>query len=230
MTSQRAGGLRVVLAEDAPLLRTGIVTVLESDGFQVCAAVDTADDLREAVRVYDPDVVITDVRMPPTHTDEGIRIAIELRRNAPGLPVVILSQYTSVGSLHQLLDRSADTGRGGLGYLLKDRVAHVRHFVDAVRDIVSGATLTDPEIVVALVGDSRRRGVLATLTPREEEVLGFMAQGLTNPQIAQRLVVSEAAIRKHVGGIFAKLPLSGDGDRRVLAVLAYLNESCTGPT
>ncbi|WP_231645295.1 response regulator transcription factor [Mycolicibacterium mengxianglii] len=223
MNSHRAEGLRVVLAEDAPLLRAGIVTVLESDGHQVCAAVETADELPEAVRSYHPDVVITDVRTPPTHTDEGIRVAIELRRNAPGLAVVILSQYTSVGSLHLLLDRSADTGRGGLGYLLKDRVAHVRHFLDAVRDIASGATIIDPDIVVALVGDSRRRGVLAALTPREEEVLGLMAQGLTNPQIAQRLVVSEAAVRKHVGGIFAKLPLADDGDRRVLAVLAYLN-------
>ena len=152
-------------------------------------------------------------------------MAIELRRTTPGLPVLILSQYTSVGSLHQLLDRNADTGRGGLGYLLKDRVAHVRHFLGVVREIASGATVIDPDIVVALVGDSRRRGILATLTPREEEVLGLMAQGLTNPQIAQRLVVSEAAVRKHVGGIFAKLPLSDDGDRRVLAVLAYLNES-----
>jgi DNA-binding NarL/FixJ family response regulator len=225
MTNHPGGALRVVLAEDAPLLRAGIVTVLESDGHQVCAAVETADDLREAVRAYQPDVVITDVRMPPTHTDEGIRVAIELRRNTPGLPVVILSQYTSVGSLHQLLDRTADTGRGGLGYLLKDRVAHVRHFLDAVREIASGATIIDPDIVVALVSDSRRRGILATLTPREQEVLGLMAQGLTNPQIAQRLVVSEAAVRKHVGGIFAKLPLSEDGDRRVLAVLTYLDET-----
>jgi 8-oxo-dGTP pyrophosphatase MutT (NUDIX family) len=116
---------------------------------------------------------------------------------------VILSQYTPVGSLHQLLDRNADTGRGGLGYLLKDRVAHVRHFLGVVREKASGATIIDPDIVVVLVGDSRRRGTLATLTPREEEVLGLMAQGLANPQIAQRLVVSEAAVQKHVGGIFA---------------------------
>ncbi|ORB31064.1 response regulator transcription factor [Mycolicibacterium parafortuitum] len=217
--------LRVVLAEDAPLLRTGIVTVLESDGHQVCAAVGSADELREATRVHQPDVVVTDVRMPPTHTDEGIRVAIELRRATPGLPVVILSQYTTVGSLEQLLDRDADTGRGGLGYLLKDRVAHVRHFLDAVREIASGATIIDPDIVVALVGASRRRGVLGALTPREEEVLGLMAQGLTNPQIADRLVVSEAAVRKHVGNIFAKLPIPQQGDRRVLAVLTYLNES-----
>ena len=225
MTRHRGESLRIVLAEDAALLRAGIVAVLESDGHQVCAAVGTADELRAAARTHDPDVVITDVRMPPTHTDEGIRIAIELRRNTPDLPVVILSQYTSVGSLHQLLDRHSDTGRAGLGYLLKDRVAHVRQFLDAVRDIVSGATVIDPDIVVALVGDSRRRGILATLTPREQEVLGLMAQGMTNPQIAERLVVSEAAVRKHVGGIFAKLPLSGDGDRRVLAVLTYLDAS-----
>ena len=225
MTGHRDEALRIVLAEDAPLLRAGIVTVLESDGHEVCAAVGTADELRSAARTYEPDVVITDVRMPPTNTDEGIRVAIELRRNAPGLPIVILSQYTSVGSLHQLLDRGSDTGRAGLGYLLKDRVAHVRQFLDAVRDIAAGATVIDPDIVVALVGDSRRRGILSTLTPREQEVLGLMAQGLTNPQIAERLVVSEAAVRKHVGGIFAKLPLSDDGDRRVLAVLTYLDAS-----
>lgn len=216
--------LRIVLAEDAPLLRAGIVSVLESDGHKVCAAVESADELHAAARTHAPDVVITDVRMPPTHTDEGIGIAIELRRATPGLPVVILSQYTSVGSLDQLLDRTADTGRGGLGYLLKDRVAHVRHFLDAVRDIAAGSMIIDPDIVVALVGASRRKGVLSALTPREEEVLGLMAQGLTNAQIAQRLVVSEAAVRKHVGGIFAKLPLSDDGDRRVLAVLTYLSE------
>ncbi|MGE2734672.1 response regulator transcription factor [Mycolicibacterium vaccae] len=221
----RGHSLRIVLAEDAPLLRAGIVTVLESDGHQVCAAVQSADELRAAARAHRPDVIVTDVRMPPTHTDEGIRVAIELRRATPGLPVVILSQYTSVGSLDQLLDRSVDSGRGGLGYLLKDRVAHVRHFLDAVREIATGATVIDPDIVVALIGDSRHRGILAVLTPREEEVLGLMAQGLTNPQIAQRLVVSEAAVRKHVGNIFAKLPVSGHGDRRVLAVLTYLNES-----
>lgn len=225
LTSRGGERLRIVLAEDAPLLRAGIVTVLESDGHHVCAAVESADELRDAARAHDPDVVVTDVRMPPTHTDEGIRVAVDLRRTTPGLPVVILSQYTTVGSLDQLLDRTAATGRGGLGYLLKDRVAHVRHFLDAVRDIAAGATIIDPEIVVALVGASRRRGVLAALTPREEEVLGLMAQGLANTQIAQRLVVSEAAVRKHVGGIFAKLPLADDGDRRVLAVLTYLNES-----
>lgn len=216
-------GLRIVLAEDAPLLRAGIVTVLESEGHEVCAAVETADELRAAARAHNPDLIVTDVRMPPTNTDEGIRVAIELRRATPGLPVVILSQYTSVGSLDQLLDRSRDTGRAGLGYLLKDRVAHVRHFLDAVRDIAAGATIIDPDIVVALVGASRRRGILAMLTPREEEVLGLMAQGLTNPQIAAHLVVSEAAVRKHVGNIFAKLPLSDQGDRRVLAVLTYLH-------
>ncbi|MET0456355.1 MAG: response regulator transcription factor [Mycobacterium sp.] len=215
--------MRVVLAEDAPLLRAGIVTVLESDGHTVCAAVDSAEDLRAAVDAHRPDLVISDVRMPPTHTDEGIRAAIDLRRSIPGLPVLILSQYISVGSLHQLLDKDIDTGRGGLGYLLKDRVAHVRHFLDTLRDVASGATVIDPDIVIALIGDSRRRGILATLTPREQEVLALMAQGLTNPQIAVRLVVSEAAVRKHVGGIFAKLPLSDDGDRRVLAVLTYLD-------
>lgn len=215
--------LRIVLAEDAPLLRAGIVTVLERDGHTVCTAVDTADDLYAAVNAHHPDLVISDVRMPPTHTDEGIRAAIDLRRSSPGLPVLILSQYISVGSLHQLLDKGSNTGLGGLGYLLKDRVAHVRHFLDTVRDVASGATVIDPDIVVAVIGASRRRSVLATLTPRELEVLALMAEGLTNPRIATRLVVSEAAVRKHVGGIFAKLPLADDGDRRVQSVLAYLD-------
>lgn len=216
--------LRIVLAEDGPLLRAGIVTVLESDGHQVGAAVGSATELRDAVDAHRPDLVVTDVRMPPTFTDEGMRAAVELRQRRPGLPVLILSQYTSVGSLHDLLDKDSDTGRGGLGYLLKDRVAHVRHFLDTVRTIAEGGTAIDPDIVIALVGDSRRRGVLADLTPREQEVLGLMAQGLTNPQIAASLHVSEPAVRKHVGGIFAKLPIDPEGDRRVLAVLTYLQQ------
>lgn len=218
-------GLSVVLAEDAPLLRAGLVTVLESDGHRVCAAVGTADALCSAVESYRPDLVITDVRMPPTHTDEGLVAAVDLRGAYPGLPVVILSQYTTVGSLHELLDRRVEAGRGGLGYLLKDRIGHVRHFLDTVRTIAAGGTVVDPDVVRALVGDSRRRGVLAALTEREEQVLALMAEGRTNPQIAVELVVSEAAVRKHVGGIFAKLPLDRAGDRRVLAVLTYLQRA-----
>lgn len=217
--------LSVVLAEDAPLLRAGLVAVLESDGHRVCAAVATAGKLCSAVQSCRPDLVVTDVRMPPTHTDEGLVAAVDLRAAHPGLPVMILSQYTTVGSLHELLDRGVDTGRGGLGYLLKDRVGHVRHFLDAVRTIAAGGTVVDPDVVRALVGDSRRRGVLTALTEREEQVLALMAQGLTNPQIADELVVSEAAVRKHVGGIFAKLPLGQRGDRRVLAVLTYLQRA-----
>nr|WP_296393618.1 response regulator transcription factor [Williamsia sp.] len=215
--------LRIVLAEDSPLLRAGITTVLESDGHTVCAAVADAHALVAATRVHLPDLVITDVRMPPTHTVEGITAAVHLRENNPSLPILILSQYISVGPLHQLIDTDSAPNRGGLGYLLKDRVAHIRHFLDAVRSIAGGQTVIDPDIIVALVGDSRRRGILAALTPRELEVLALVAQGLTNGQIATQLVVSEPAVRKHVGNIFAKLPIDNTGDRRVQATLTYLN-------
>lgn len=215
--------LRIVLAEDSPLLRAGIRTVLESDGHTVCAAVSDAQALIAATGIHLPDLVVTDVRMPPTHTVEGISAAVHLRDNNPSLPILILSQYISVGPLHQLLDTDREAGRGGLGYLLKDRVAHVRHFLDAVRSIADGQTVIDPDVIVALVGDSRRRGILAALTPRELEVLALVAQGLTNHQIATRLVVSEPAVRKHVGNIFAKLPIDNAGDRRVQATLTYLN-------
>ena len=215
--------LRIVLAEDSPLLRVGVTTVLESDGHTVCAAVSDAQALIAATDMHRPDLVVTDVRMPPTHTVEGINAAVHLREKNPSLPILILSQYISVGPLHQLIDTGADTDRGGLGYLLKDRVAHVRHFLDAVRSIADGQTVIDPDIIVALVGDSRRRGILSALTPREQEVLALIAQGMTNNQIATQLVVSEPAIRKHVGNIFAKLPIDTTGDRRVQATLAYLN-------
>lgn len=216
--------LRIVLAEDSPLLRAGIVSVLESDGHTIEAAVSDAAQLTDAADAYRPDLVVTDVRMPPDFTDEGIRAALRLRQQRPDLPIVILSQYTSVGSLHDLLDKSTATGRGGLGYLLKERVAHVRHFLDTVAAIADGGTVVDPDVISALVGGSRRRGALAALTPREQEVLALVAQGLTNGHIAKALVVSEAAVRKHVGGIFAKLPLDADGDRRVQAALAYLHD------
>lgn len=215
--------LRIVLAEDSPLLRAGIAAVIESDGHTVCAAVDTAPHLLNAARVHNPDFIITDVRMPPTHTDEGIRVALQLRTAQPTLPVLILSQYTTVASLDELLDTSTATGKGGLGYLLKDRVAHVRHFLDTIQAIAHGATVIDPDIITALIGKSRPTQHLSTLTPREHQVLALIAQGMTNNQIAYALTVSEAAVRKHVGNIFAKLPLDTNGDRRVLAAITYLN-------
>ena len=210
--------LTVVLAEDSPLLREGVTTVVELAGHRVVAAVGDADGLRDAVSAYRPDLVITDVRMPPTHTDEGLRVAAALRRAQPALPVLLLSQYTSVAYLPELLD---GPGTGGIGYLLKDRVAHVGHFTDAVAAVAAGRTVLDPDVVRALVSSTRRQRELQTLTAREHEVLAHMAQGMTNQQIATALIVSEAAVRKHVGNIFAKLPLA-QGDRRVHAVLAFL--------
>ncbi|WP_241387468.1 LuxR C-terminal-related transcriptional regulator [Rhodococcus sp. CH91] len=215
--------LRIVLAEDSPLLRAGIVTVVESDGHTVCAAVGTGDDLVAATLAHRPDLIVTDVRMPPNHTDDGIRAALHLRGHRPDLPILILSQYTTVASLDDLIGDGASAGRAGLGYLLKDRVAHVRHFLDTLSAIARGATVIDPDIITALIGRAGRHGTLSTLSPREREVLALIAQGMTNHQIASRLTVSEAAVRKHVGNIFAKLPLDDSGDRRVLAALTYLN-------
>ncbi len=210
--------LRIVLAEDSPLLRAGVEAVLARGGHEVVAAVGDGDALVNAVRATVPDLVITDVRMPPNHSDEGLRAAAQIRRERPTLPVIVLSQYVSVAYLDDLM---AGGGRG-LGYLLKDRVAHVRHFLGAVADVAAGQTIIDPEVVRALVGGAAASGPIATLTPREREVLALMAEGRTNHAIADELVVSEAAVRKHIGGIFSKLPLDDGADRRVSAVLAYL--------
>ena len=210
--------LRIVLAEDSPLLRAGVEAVLGRGGHEVVAAVGDGDALVAAVRATVPDLVITDVRMPPNHSDEGLRAAAQIRRERPTLPVIVLSQYVSVAYLDDLM---AGGGRG-LGYLLKDRVAHVRHFLNAVAEVATGQTIIDPEVVRALVGGAAASGPIATLTPREREVLSLMAEGRTNHAIAEELVVSEAAVRKHIGGIFSKLPLDDGADRRVSAVLAYL--------
>lgn len=210
--------LRIVLAEDSPLLRAGVEAVLGRGGHEVVAAVGDGDALVAAVRATVPDLVITDVRMPPNHSDEGLRAAAQIRRERPTLPVIVLSQYVSVAYLDDLM---AGGGRG-LGYLVKDRVAHVRHFLDAVAEVATGQTIIDPEVVRALVGGAAASGPIATLTPREREVLSLMAEGRTNHAIAEELVVSEAAVRKHIGGIFSKLPLDDGADRRVSAVLAYL--------
>ncbi|MBP2331341.1 response regulator transcription factor [Corynebacterium freneyi] len=210
--------LRIVLAEDSPLLRAGVEAVLGRGGHEVVAAVGDGDALVAAVRATVPDLVITDVRMPPNHSDEGLRAAAQIRRERPTLPMIVLSQYVSVAYLDDLM---AGGGRG-LGYLLKDRVAHIRHFLNAVAEVATGQTIIDPEVVRALVGGAAASGPIATLTPREREVLSLMAEGRTNHAIAEELVVSEAAVRKHIGGIFSKLPLDDGADRRVSAVLAYL--------
>ena len=210
--------LRIVLAEDSPLLRAGVESVLASAGHDVCAAVGDAPTLLHAWEAYRPDLVVTDVRMPPTNTDDGLRAAAAIRQRQPALPIVVLSQYVSVAYLDELLD---DTAEGGVGYLLKERVGHVRQFLEAVARVARGEAIIDPDVVRALVKSTRSRGPLAVLTPREREVLALVAEGHTNAGIAQRLTVSEAAVRKHIGSIFSKLPLE-DGDRRVQATLVYL--------
>jgi DNA-binding NarL/FixJ family response regulator len=212
--------LRVVIAEDLALLRDGLIRLLGAYDFDVVAAVDNGVDLRAALLEHRPDVAVVDVRLPPTFTDEGLRAAIAARAEVPGLPVLVLSQHVEQLYARELLsDR-----RGGVGYLLKDRVATVGEFVDAVRRVAAGGTAMDPEVVSQLL--ARNAGApTRALTPREREVLMLMAEGRSNAAIAGRLFVTDKAIGKHINNIFAKLglPPSEDDNRRVLAVLAYLN-------
>jgi DNA-binding NarL/FixJ family response regulator len=217
--------IRVVIAEDGVLLREGLAGLLERFGFQTAAVVGDAETLKTAVVEYAPDLVITDIRMPPTFTDEGLRAAVELRRAHPGLAVVALSQYVQHSYAADLLD-SGD-GRG-VGYLLKDRVVDVEDFIAALRRVAGGGTVVDPQVVRQLV--RRRRDPLSLLSAREREVLALIAEGHSNTAIARQLVVSEAAIGKHVGNILAKLrlPQTDDTNRRVLAVLAYLRSDSQG--
>lgn len=210
--------MRVVIAEDLALLRDGLIRLLTSYGFTVVAAVDTGEALQAALVEHRPDVAVVDVRLPPTFTDEGLRAAIAARAAVPGLPVLVLSQHVEQLYARELLsDR-----RGGVGYLLKDRVATVGEFVDAVRRVAGGGTAMDPEVVSQLLA---RSTPTAALTPRERETLGLMAEGRSNAAIAARLFVTDKAVGKHINNIFAKLglPQSEDDNRRVLAVLAYLN-------
>lgn len=218
--------MRVVIAEDSVLLREGLTRLLTDKGYEVVAGVGDGDALVKTVgdlaqEKQAPDVVVADVRMPPSHTDEGVRAAISIRRDHPGVGVLVLSQYVEEQYATELIAGSSR----GVGYLLKDRVAEVREFVDAVQRVAEGGTALDPEVVAQLLGRSRKQDVLANLTPREREVLGLMAEGRTNSAIARQLVVSDGAVEKHVSNIFLKLGLAqSDGDhRRVLAVLTYLN-------
>jgi DNA-binding NarL/FixJ family response regulator len=213
--------VRVVLAEDLYLLRTGLQRLLTEHGFEVIAAVDNAPEMVRALVEEKPDVAVVDVRLPPTFTDEGLKGAIEARRQVPGLPVLVLSQYVEQLYARELLADQA----GAVGYLLKDRVFSDDRFTDAIRTVARGGTVIDPEVVAKLMTRRQRDEPVATLTPREREVLELMAAGRSNGAIAQRLFVSEKAVGKHCTNIFAKLGLapSEDDNRRVLAVLAYLS-------
>jgi DNA-binding NarL/FixJ family response regulator len=213
--------LRVVIAEDNVLLSEGLNLLLRSSGIEVVATAIDGTAFVAAVREHRPDVTIVDVRLPPTFRDEGLRAALEVRTEFPGLPVLVLSQYVEETYASELL---ADGG-GAVGYLLKDRVSRVDEFVDALRRVAAGGTVMDPEVVAQLLVRRRSHDPVSTLSPREREVLGLMAEGHGNGDIATKLTVTERAVHKHIGNIFAKLglPPSDGGHRRVLAVLAYLD-------
>jgi DNA-binding NarL/FixJ family response regulator len=212
--------MRVVIAEDAVVFREGLVRLLEDRGHQVCAAVGDGQELLAAAAAHRPDVAVVDIRMPPTHTDEGLRAALRLRRDHPGTGVLVFSQYIETRYAARLLQGNA----AGVGYLLKDRVADVAEFADALARVAAGGTALDPEVVSQLLGAGRHAHGLAALTPREREVLSLMAEGRSNAGIAAALVISAGVVEKHVASIFGKLglpPAEGD-NRRVLAVLRYL--------
>ncbi|MFD3698012.1 LuxR C-terminal-related transcriptional regulator [Streptomyces sp. NPDC058646] len=211
--------LRLIVAEDAVLLREGLVGLLQRVGHEVVAAVGDADALVAAVHAERPDLIVTDVRMPPTLSDDGLKAAVRLREEFPGLPVLVLSQYVERSYALGLLDSG---GGAGVGYLLKERVAAVADFTAAIDRIAIGGTVVDPEVIQQLV--RLRKDPLERLSPREREVLGLIAQGRTNAAVAAELFISEAAVNKHIGNIFSKLdlPVATEGHRRVLAVLAFL--------
>jgi DNA-binding NarL/FixJ family response regulator len=212
--------VRVILADDQMLLREGVARLLEDAGMEVVAQAGDAEDLLRKTNAHKPDVAIVDVRMPPTHTDEGLRAAAEIRERFPGTGVLVLSQYVEEAYALELFADGAD----GLGYLLKDRVADLDRFVEAVRRVGEGGSALDPEVVGRLLGRRRREDPLEVLSPREREVLGLMAEGRSNSGIAEHLIVTERAVEKHVTAIFTKLRLTpaSEDHRRVLAVLTYL--------
>ncbi|WBO64752.1 LuxR C-terminal-related transcriptional regulator [Streptomyces camelliae] len=214
--------MRVVVAEDLFLLREGLVRLLKARGFEIVAATDSAPGLLGALLEFRPDLAIVDIRLPPTHTDDGLRAALSARERIPGLPILLLSQYVEQIYAQELLADQA----GGVGYLLKDRVFSDDQFVDVIRTVAAGGTVMDPEVVTKLLGRRSRGepGPLSRLTERERQVLELMAEGRSNSAIANRLFISEKAVSKHSTGIFTKLELapSDDDNRRVLAVLAYL--------
>ena len=211
--------MRVVIADDSVIVREGIASILTRAGIEVAAQASDPGELHREVDAHRPDVAIVDIRMPPTHTDEGLRAAARIRAEHPDIAIMVLSAYVAEAYVSELLDAASG---GGIGYLLKDRVGHVRDFLAKLDRVADGETVVDPEVVRQLLGRRRNDGPLASLTDREREVLALMAEGRTNGSIAAELVVSEAAVRKHVGNIFAKLHLDPTSDRRVSAVLTYL--------
>jgi DNA-binding NarL/FixJ family response regulator len=223
MVSRVEGTLRVVLAEDSVILRDGMVELLAARGCDVVAAVGTAEDLLSAVNAHSPDVAVVDIRMPPTRTDEGIRAALKLRESWPTLGILIFSQHVETTWATTLLAGDA----AGVGYLLKERVAHTADLIDALHRVASGGTVLDPEIVTRLLSGGRRRTRVESLTAREREVLDLMAAGHSNRSIAQRMVITERAVEKHASAIFAKfdLPSAENDNRRVKAVVTYLTET-----
>ncbi|MFF2168907.1 LuxR C-terminal-related transcriptional regulator [[Kitasatospora] papulosa] len=213
--------MRVVLAEDLFLLRDGLVRMLEAYDFEIAAAVESGPELTRVLAELRPDVAVVDVRLPPSHTDEGLQCALTARRERPGLPVLVLSQHVEQLYARELL---AD-GNGGIGYLLKDRVFDADQFIDAVRRVAAGGTAMDPQVISQLLSRRSVDEPMGALTPREREVMELMAQGRSNVAIAAQMVVTERAVAKHTSNIFSKLglPVSDDDNRRVLAVLAYLD-------
>jgi DNA-binding NarL/FixJ family response regulator len=218
--------MRAVIAEDSVLLREGLIRLLTEAGIEVVGQAGDAEDLLRKTRAHKPDVVVTDIRMPPTQTDEGLRAAQVIRNELPDTGVVVLSQYVEEAYVMELLGEDAE----GVGYLLKDRISDVERFVEAVQRVANGGSALDPEVVSYMLGRRRREDPLAELTPREREVLGLMAEGRSNHGIAEQLVVTERAVEKHVTNIFGKLGFASapDDHRRVLAVLAYVRSEPKG--
>jgi DNA-binding NarL/FixJ family response regulator len=212
--------IRAIVADDSVLLRDGVVRLLTDSGIDVVAAVGDADSLLDAVTEHEPDLCVVDVRMPPTHTDEGLRAAVEIRRTQPSVAVLVLSQYVEERYASELLEGDVS----GVGYLLKDRVIAVDDVLASLRRVAAGGSAVDAEVISQILGRSRRSDELGRLTPREREVLNLMAEGLSNGGIAERLVISNGAVEKHISNVFMKLGLDiEDGQhRRVLAVLTYL--------
>jgi DNA-binding NarL/FixJ family response regulator len=224
MTSPERAPMRIVIAEDSAVVRAGLVEILADRGHQVLEAVGDGASLLAAIETHRPDVAVVDVRMPPGFTDEGLRAAITIRHTHPGIGVLVFSQYIETRYAADLLGAASGGSAAGVGYLLKDRVANVSEFIDALIRVAAGGTALDPEVVTQLIGASRRATGLTALTGRERDVLALMAEGRSNGAIAGILVVSERSVEKHVANIFAKLNLApSDADnRRVLAVLRYL--------